>query len=274
MDEFVPQPTDEQPLTYEILMDEVHEVEFEPDSSSDEDDESEKLVEPDSGDESEELSVEQEDEAQLDGGCIQCEEPTDSLVRYCDDCLGNRRSWLPERPATWRSKDCVAHKEECPSSRGVRGSCDAALEAPTQNASVDGCSPNDQGQEHPLPQALNARDPPPGSIDIQSMQPGTSGTQPIAQQSAETPKWPPGWSPGGDRSSKGGTSIKDKDFIAVQDKLCALCCREPKNACLIHGKVSHQVCCYRCAKKLFKKKDSRCPVCRRQIEKITRNIIP
>ena len=123
-------------------MDEVHEVEFEPDSSSDEDDESEKLVEPDSGDESEELSVGQEDEAQLDGGCIQCEEPTDSLVRYCDDCLGNRRSWLPERPATWRNKDCVAHKEECPSSRGVRGSCDAALEAPTQNASVDGCSPN------------------------------------------------------------------------------------------------------------------------------------
>ena len=52
MDEFVPLPTDERPLSYEILMDEVHDVEFEPDSSSDEIDDSETVVEAESIDES------------------------------------------------------------------------------------------------------------------------------------------------------------------------------------------------------------------------------
>lgn len=54
--------------------------------------------------------------------------------------------------------------------------------------------------------------------------------------------------------------------------LCTLCCAQPKNACLIHGRISHQVCCYGCAKKLFKNKRG-CPVCRRKIEKITKNIV-
>ena len=54
--------------------------------------------------------------------------------------------------------------------------------------------------------------------------------------------------------------------------LCTLCCSQPKNACLVHGRISHQVCCYGCARKLFKNKRP-CPVCRRRVEKITKNII-
>jgi hypothetical protein len=53
--------------------------------------------------------------------------------------------------------------------------------------------------------------------------------------------------------------------------LCSLCCLRPKDACFIHGKISHQVCCYQCAKTVFNSRGT-CPVCRRRIEKITRNI--
>ena len=65
----------------------------------------------------------------------------------------------------------------------------------------------------------------------------------------------------------------DEDVMpAPTSQLCTLCCAQPKNACLIHGRISHQVCCYGCAKKLYKSR-SVCPVCRRRIEKITKNIV-
>ena len=54
--------------------------------------------------------------------------------------------------------------------------------------------------------------------------------------------------------------------------LCILCCARTKNAGLVHGRISHQVCCYHCAKKLWRKR-SDCPICRRKIEKIVK-IIP
>ena len=60
--------------------------------------------------------------------------------------------------------------------------------------------------------------------------------------------------------------------LALADSLCNLCFSRPKDACLIHGRTSHQYCCYSCAKKLYKKRQG-CPVCRRKIEKITKNIV-
>ena len=41
---------------------------------------------------------------------------------------------------------------------------------------------------------------------------------------------------------------------ALQAMLCTFCCVRPKDACFVHGKISHQVCCYPCAKKLYKQK--------------------
>jgi E3 ubiquitin-protein ligase Mdm2 len=53
--------------------------------------------------------------------------------------------------------------------------------------------------------------------------------------------------------------------------LCMFCCTNPRNASLIHGQLGHQLCCYPCAKKLWKEQ-ARCPVCRRKIEKIVKLI--
>ena len=43
------------------------------------------------------------------------------------------------------------------------------------------------------------------------------------------------------------------DFMSNPTMLCTLCCAQPKNACLVHGRISHQVCCYGCAKKIIQK---------------------
>ena len=80
-------------------------------------------------------------------------------------------------------------------------------------------------------------------------------------------------------SSDEWEKTSDKDAVTVTElglsnpsMICTICCMRPKDASFIHGKYSHQVSCYRCAKKLYKQKQS-CPVCRRKIEKITKHIL-
>lgn len=55
------------------------------------------------------------------------------------------------------------------------------------------------------------------------------------------------------------------------EKLCSICFTREKDASFVHGRISHQTCCYRCAKTVFKSKQP-CPICRRKIEKITKVI--
>ena len=45
------------------------------------------------------------------------------------------------------------------------------------------------------------------------------------------------------------------------DLLCNFCLTREKNAGIIHGRITHQICCYQCAKKLVKQRKP-CPVCR------------
>ena len=69
------------------------------------------------------------------------------------------------------------------------------------------------------------------------------------------------------RSNNTATKVTTQTSISP----CEICCKQPKNASLIHGKLGHQVCCYTCGKKLWKKQ-SRCPVSRRVVEKIVKII--
>ena len=45
------------------------------------------------------------------------------------------------------------------------------------------------------------------------------------------------------------------------DLLCNFCLTREKNAGIVHGRITHQICCYQCAKKLVKQRKP-CPVCR------------
>lgn len=53
---------------------------------------------------------------------------------------------------------------------------------------------------------------------------------------------------------------------------CSICCLRPKNASIIHGRLSHQATCYQCARRLLDA-GARCPVCRRKIHMVCKNII-
>lgn len=54
--------------------------------------------------------------------------------------------------------------------------------------------------------------------------------------------------------------------------MCSICCVRPKNAIIVHGRLAHQATCYQCARRLLDTK-SRCPVCRRKIHMVCKNII-
>ena len=110
---------------------------------------------------------------------------------------------------------------------------------------------------------------------------GTSSSQdsgfsePICTTEGSTPEIDPHESSDDETLSKIEKTALTKGISissSTPSMLCTLCCAQPKNACLVHGRISHQVCCYGCARKLFKNKRP-CPVCRRRIEKITKNII-
>ena len=61
------------------------------------------------------------------------------------------------------------------------------------------------------------------------------------------------------------------NYQPSNSQLCSLCYTNPKDASLVHGKIGHQLCCYTCAKKLWRK-HANCPICRRKIEKIIKVI--
>jgi hypothetical protein len=70
-----------------------------------------------------------------------------------------------------------------------------------------------------------------------------------------------------DDTLSGSNENETEDPISAQiimASLCMFCCTNPRNASLIHGQIGHQLCCYPCAKKLWKEQ-ARCPVCRRKV---------
>ena len=54
-------------------------------------------------------------------------------------------------------------------------------------------------------------------------------------------------------------------------QLCSICYLRPQNANFVHGKTAHQLSCYQCARKVWKIQP-RCPICRRQIDRIVKII--
>jgi len=74
-----------------------------------------------------------------------------------------------------------------------------------------------------------------------------------------------------DNLEENRSSSTTSQSTAVVD-YCIICLKRPKTGSIIHGCTGHQVCCFRCARRL-KRRGRPCPVCRRPIQKVIRNFI-
>ena len=75
-----------------------------------------------------------------------------------------------------------------------------------------------------------------------------------------------------DARGRGGGKWRRNDGVAPSADMCMVCASRPKTGCIIHGRSGHQVCCYRCAKRMLRK-GLPCPWCRRPIQKVIKNFV-
>ena len=170
--------------------------------------------------------------------CLECKLPNTPYIRYCSTCYKERKGWLPARPKSKKKRskktNGVLFKNKASSSTNYkRSDSQKTVKSSSQDS---GFSKNVSSQEN-----------------LKVIVESSESNEKIANE--------------GIRSLAMTSSS-----LALADSLCNLCFSRPKDACLIHGRTSHQYCCYSCAKKLYKKRQG-CPVCRRKIEKITKNIV-
>ncbi|XP_078582790.1 protein Mdm4-like isoform X1 [Branchiostoma floridae x Branchiostoma japonicum] len=70
-------------------------------------------------------------------------------------------------------------------------------------------------------------------------------------------------------STPGATGVSQDHVGTVVMEPCMICLSRPKVASMVHGRTAHLVCCYTCAKKLYKR-GKPCPVCRRPIQMVVK----
>jgi len=203
--------------------------------------------------------------------CLNCKQPNTPYIRYCSACYKERKGWLPDRPKP-KKKRVEKSKNEGQNSK--TSSCNSINTSSSKGQKSTKGQPVKSSQKMPkyersLSELTSTSSSQTETEMISSSQDSgfSEGKQPEINSSDEDDQKTEKNLL--NQSRKNPASI---DFMANPNMLCTLCCAQPKNACLVHGRISHQVCCYGCAKKLFKNHRG-CPVCRRKIEKITKNII-
>lgn len=172
--------------------------------------------------------------------CLECKQPNTPYIRYCSQCYNERKGWLPARPKPKKKRNAKT------------------LGVPVKPAEIS------ESQKIKYERSLSEE-----TVK-------TNSSTPDSQDS--------GFGEGENENlvDKVKEISSDEEILtklrknrtsnsAILDP-CGLCLTRPKDACLIHGRTSHQLCCYKCAKQLYKQRKP-CPICRRKIEKITKNIV-
>lgn len=220
--------------------------------------------------------------------CVSCNVPIKDFMRFCSSCWTIRKGWAPERPKhkkkvrTEYPKKIISTLSDTETD-SVLNDTESKYEDRPRFDSKSSISSQDSGigsqeleilNSQEMTQIPNAGQPGwnlhvanfsrSNSIDQGSVK-SSSGASSMDTESCSVSS--------GDLGSLADLKIKEESSRTDQpiSNLCEFCCLRPKNASLIHGRLGHQVCCYPCAKKLWKKQ-ARCPVCRRKVEKIVKII--
>ena len=195
--------------------------------------------------------------------CVTCKKSNKSYFRYCVSCWNIRRGWMAQHDRKKKKK----RKHESKKIKIIITPQGDSFEDRPRVDSTDSGVGSDKCQELEITMARDTVKP---ALDRQeSLSNWTSNfgsSAPSLTSVAVTvgSMVSPVTSHDSSHQSTSSTS--------TTSHLCLLCCHRTKNASLVHGRIGHQVCCYPCAKKLWRKRAD-CPVCRRKVERVIK-IIP
>jgi len=235
--------------------------------------------------------VDPELEASDSWRCAQCDTPNTPLIRFCGKCWNIRKGWMPDRPKPKKkNRSAISSPRKGLAAWGAnRKALDRSLSDPGQG--LDEADSGVVGEILTVSDDEKSKD---AIAEETSTDSGVGSQESLSSGAGSQESLEAGCSQ--DLSSESGCSVtsggnKCDDVMSTtsshdldsefsdhhkesnrESNLCMFCLNRPKDASFIHGRLGHQVCCYQCAKKYWNK-SVRCPVCRRKIERIVRNII-
>jgi len=205
------------------------------------------------GDNSEDEKILDSHDSELEAAdiwhCVECKKPTKPHFRYCGACWNIRKGWVGSYDRKRKRKIAnviTSHNSDTETD----GTGETQVDRPRMDSQDSGIG-SGESQELEIAVVNNIKPVLNRSVSLKS-----SDSLSVT-------------------SSMSSASSMDSGYQSTStaaSHLCLLCCSRPKNASLVHGRIGHQVCCYQCAKKLWRKR-SDCPVCRRKVERIIK-IIP
>jgi len=180
--------------------------------------------------------------------CVGCKKPNKPYIRFCQSCWKIRKGWVGSYDRKRKRKN------------------NFKVTSHDSDTETDGTG--DKEDKRPR---MDSQDSGIGSGESQELELTTLNNQfkPILNRSTSVRS---SVSSGSTLSLDSGYQSTSTAKSATTSHLCLLCCHRSMDAALVHGNIGHQVSCYPCAKKLWRKRGD-CPMCRRTVEKIIK-IIP
>ncbi|XP_019633125.1 PREDICTED: E3 ubiquitin-protein ligase Mdm2-like [Branchiostoma belcheri] len=161
--------------------------------------------------------------------CDVCPMRNHPCQRFCSHCWALRKDWFPEVHNS-SQKSTLQRSNSCPEAQSM------------ENADTSGAM-------DPSPSVVS---PPERTISTDS------AFSSLGSSSQEV-----------NSSAPGAAGVSQDHVGAVVMEPCMICLSRPKVASMVHGRTAHLVCCYTCAKKLYKR-GKPCPVCRRPIQMVVK----
>eukprot|EP00096_Caligus_rogercresseyi_P009749 TRINITY_DN3361_c0_g1_i3.p1 TRINITY_DN3361_c0_g1~~TRINITY_DN3361_c0_g1_i3.p1 ORF type:complete len:590 (-),score=136.55 TRINITY_DN3361_c0_g1_i3:440-2209(-) len=261
---------DEDAMVYSAEYEIIEESESSPRASSDEDSELEDVVLRETVldlmiQEEDELWADSESDEELpektynnesscDLKCCRCGGERKVILLYCEDCWRERKESCPMREKPRKKRQASKGTKAAPRpsfARSVSHTSSSSCEVPLPHYESQDSGVGSQesifasGVDKSFPEA-SSDDSEGGASTNTTLSSNLYSSDPFSRRFAHSVRSTP---------SEG----------------CSFCFRRPKNATLIHGNIGHTICCYPCAKRLWKNQRP-CPICRRKIEKFVLNI--
>ncbi|KAM5201792.1 protein Mdm4 isoform 5-T11 [Hipposideros larvatus] len=195
------------------------------------------------------VEVASEDEWQ----CTECKKFNSPSKRYCFRCWALRKDWYSDCSKLTHSlstSDITAIPEEKKSEGIDIPDCRRTISAPVVR-------PKDVYRKEENPKLFD----PCSSVEFLDLAHSSESQETLSslgEQSADL--------------LKQRTVIENMEDCRNLLKPCSLCEKRPRDGNIIHGRTSHLVTCFHCARRL-KKAGASCPICKKEIQLVIRVFI-